>query len=655
MTNHVESAQQFILNNISDIAWYKDLDSRYVAVNDAYAKMCGRPAAEIAGLTDDDLWPLELAAKVRDGDRQVIASGTRTIFEEYVVDPAGKRVWLETVKTPFRNQQGAIIGTIGIARDITARKETEAELRRVTREFQIIFDAIPATIWFKDTQNRFLKVNKATTEFLRCRPEDIEGKSAFDFFPRAEAEKYFRDDVEVIRSRKAKLGIIEEARTADGEVKAVRTDKIPYIDDDGNVLGVVAIAIDITDLKRAEKEREALLEREKAARDEAVSASRAKDHFLAMISHELRTPLTTVMSWAELIQMGQADPAKLKRGVEVIIQAAKTQAKLIEDLLDISRISSGKMQIVVGELRVTEPLSLAMEGVRAAADAKGIELQAEIPRDLDGRIFGDSARLQQVFDNILSNAIKFTPARGQVTVTVTEESDRLKIEFRDSGPGIKPEFLPYIFDAFSQADVFPARRQGGLGLGLSIARNLTLAHGGSVQAANAPDGKGAVFTVILPRALFSPIKNQLQVEVKKGDSLAAYRAILRGLRVLVLDDEESACDVFREILSGFDVDVKTASSASQAFETLQASDIDVVISDIAIPGEDGYGFVRRIRALPAPKSRVPAVCLTAFAGAEDATRALQAGFQAHLAKPVNVMTLVETLARVSGRLEKQSR
>jgi CheY-like chemotaxis protein len=379
-----------------------------------------------------------------------------------------------------------------------------------------------------------------------------------------------------------------------------------------------------------------------------------KDEFLATLSHELRTPLNAILGYAQLLRTGVMGQAELADGLEVIERNARAQTQIIEDLLDMSRIISGKVRLDVQPVNLVDVIEAAVRTVAPAADARGIRMQ-KILDPLAGPVSGDPNRLQQVFWNLLSNAIKFTPKGGRVQVVLQRVNSHVEVTVSDSGVGIKPEFLPYVFDRFRQADATAARRYGGLGLGLAIVKSLVELHGGSVHAASPGEGRGATFVVHLPLSLLTHDHDSDHPGAKAvrrpGSPAEQFHANLADVSILVVDDERDARELVRRLLVECDARVLTAASADEALPLLSADHRpDVLISDIGMPGVDGYEFIRRVRALgPDRGGAVPAVALTAFARSEDRTRAILAGYQMHVAKPVEPAELVAVVASLAGR------
>ena len=404
-------------------------------------------------------------------------------------------------------------------------------------------------------------------------------------------------------------------------------------------------------------ERVRLYNGEKEARAQAEEANRLKDQFLATVSHELRTPLNAILGWARMLNSGRIDERTSLHALEVIERNARAQAQLIDDLLDVSRIISGKLRLNINPVEPLAIVDLALDAVRPAAEAKDIQLQ----RNYDpktGTIPGDPDRLQQIIWNLLSNAIKFTPAGGKVTIAVHRTQAHIEFEISDTGQGIDSEFLPYVFDRFRQGDASVARSHGGLGLGLAIVRHLTELHGGTVEAHSHGEGNGATFTVRLPIQLasVSAATNYRANGLNDADRLRfGNQPALKGLRVLIVDDEVDSLDLMKTVLNECGAEPITARSAAEGFEALTSNSPQVLISDIEMPLEDGYTFIRKVRAdLSPPIGQIPAIALTAHANTEDRLRAIAAGFQVHVKKPVEPGELVETLCRLLQEQPKDS-
>jgi two-component system CheB/CheR fusion protein len=456
-------------------------------------------------------------------------------------------------------------------------------------------------------------------------------------------------DLEQMVSEVAETMEPREVEVQDRKGRWFRLQVRPYKTSDGKIDGAVLALVDIDALILSLKEVE-------ASKAEAEKANRAKDLFLATLSHELRTPLTAILSWAEMLESGKLDAEKIKRAGATIKDCGKTQAALINDLLDVSRIIVGKLALEMREVRPEVIISKAIESVLSTADKKSIQIETFFDPQA-GTVMADPLRLQQVFLNLLTNAIKFSSPNSKVIVRLEKVKDRegvkakAMIQVIDSGKGITPEFLPHIFDSFSQEDNSSVRVHGGLGLGLAIVRSLVELHGGSIQAESPGEKLGATFTVILPRKSDFKSSGQMSREEEAETHQTEMAQVrLDGLKVLLVEDEEAAREAFLEMLTSFGAVVKAASSAREALDAFQQFKPDVLVSDISMPDEDGYSLIRKIRALsPARGGNVPAVAVTAHAGSEDIKLALSAGFQSHVAKPVDSVHLAKVIAQVSAK------
>ena len=400
---------------------------------------------------------------------------------------------------------------------------------------------------------------------------------------------------------------------------------------------------EVVERQRAEQAKAELLLREREARQQAEAANRLKDDFLATLSHELRTPLNAILGWAAVLSTGRPEPSTVERAASVIERNARAQAQLISDLLDMSAIITGKTRLEVQPVDVAGLLATVVDTVRPAAQARRIELHVDVAPDLPA-LSADPARLQQVIWNLLANALKFTGERGHVELRAWAAGDRVTLQVKDDGAGIAPEFLPFVFDRFRQHDSSTTRVHGGLGLGLAIVRHLVEAHGGTVTAESPGEGKGATFRVELPSppVVATPAAAPLARRAGPG--------ALSGVRVLLVEDEPDSAELCRRILEAQGAAVELVGSAAAAVDAAAGSPPDVLVSDIGLPGEDGYSLLRRLREQPAERGgQVPAAALTAYAGPVHAERARQAGYALHLAKPVTPDQLVSAVASLARR------
>ena len=402
--------------------------------------------------------------------------------------------------------------------------------------------------------------------------------------------------------------------------------------------------------KRVEAERENLLLREKSLREHAETASRLKDEFLAALSHELRTPLNAILGWGKILQTKKLDEDEVERALETIYRNAKSQAQLIDDLLDTSRLITGNLRLNLSPTSIVPIIESAIDVVRPAAEAKGINLSAIINPGVES-ITCDSQRLQQMIWNLLSNAVKFTPNNGQVKLTLEQNKNSIKIIVSDTGQGISPEFLPFVFERFRQADSSSTRIHNGLGLGLAIVRHLAELHGGSVSAASGGLEKGATFTITLPRSLAVNVHvEKVHEEVNGYEQNENFNTDLNGLRVFIVDDDIDTCEMLAFALNQWGAQAQTSTSASEAYTSITDWRPDILLSDINMPGEDGYTFINKIRSLPSENvSTIPAIALTAMARPEDSEKAILAGFQLHLAKPIDIRVLAEAIVNLTNK------
>ena len=552
-----------------------------------------------------------------------------------------------------------VVGRVWSFRDVTQRPESDL----IPRRLAAIVDGSDDAIIGKDLNSIITSWNRGAERIFGYSAEEMIGTSIMRLIPLERQGE--EEEILSCLKRGERFEHFETVRTTkEGRQLPVSLTVSPIKDANGRVVGASKIARDITDrklseeaLRKAQKaaeaanaERQRLLESERAARSEAERASRMKDEFLATLSHELRTPLNAVLGWSTALRAGHFLTEELEQGLETIERNARVQAQIIEDLLDMSRIISGKVRLDVQRVDLPAVVAEAIETVRVSASAKGVRLQTIID-PVNAPVTGDPNRLQQVFWNLLSNAIKFTPKGGRVQVLLERVDSHVEVSIIDTGEGISPEFLPYIFDRFQQADASTTRRHGGLGLGLAIVKQLVELHGGSVRVKSSGTGKGATFIVSLPLTVLHPLEEpweRVHPQSKPRDLPLIPAISLNNVSVLVIDDELDARNLLKLLLESAGAVVYLAQSAEQGMEHLLTKSVDVLICDIGMPDVDGYSLMRRIRALDdSQKSEVAAVALTAYARLEDRTEAMSAGFQNHLPKPVEpaeLLAVVHSLA-----------
>jgi signal transduction histidine kinase/CheY-like chemotaxis protein len=610
--------------------------------------------------------------------------------------------------SPVRNAAGTIVGASKIARDVTKRKEDERMLRRQQEKLQILNELGQKLAGQKDVQELIQAVTDAGRTlsgaafgafFYNAVNEQGEAYTLYTLSgaPREAFEKLgMPRNTEIFGPTFAGKGVVRIADVlADarygkmpphhgmpkGHLPVRSYLAVPVISNTGSVIGGLffghpepgvfgeaseelllaiaaqaAVAIDNARLySKLQEELELQKKLEAEVRRSAAAAehqSRMKDEFLATLSHELRTPLQSILGWIQILHGDDLEEGELEQGLDVIARNARTQNSIIEDLLDMSRILSGKLKLDVQRVSLSPVIEAALETVRPAAESKGVRLQAVFD-PLAQAVSGDPNRLQQIFWNLLSNAIKFTPRGGRVQIVLERVNSHLEVNVSDTGVGISPEFLPFVFERFRQADSSTTRQHGGLGLGLAIVKHLVELHGGSVRVKSPGLSRGSTFTVSFPvTALKSEPDSPRETCPPEGaDPLP--RPTLEGVTAVVVDDEEDARNLIAKMLVKAGASVRTAKSAADALEVIKSQPPDVLVSDIGMPVEDGFHLIRAVRQLPAEQGgSVPAIALTAYTRSEDRVRIFAAGFQMHLAKPadgVELLTMVESLARRHGR------
>lgn len=618
--------------------------------NDAMARMYGfAHAEELTGTRLEDILlrsdPGNIAYL-----RAVIDSGYRLIdAESHEVDRFGNSVY-------FLNnligvvESGFLLRAWGTQRDVTAHRRTEARLRATEERFRLMADSAPVLIWLSDADKLRTWFNKAWLDFTGRGMEQELGSRW--------AEAVHPDDLEQCLAAysfsfdsRSSYSMEYRLRHHSGEYRWLLDNGIPLYGLNGQFTGYIGSCIDIHDRKQAEQEREKTVSAQQAALAESEHANRMKDEFLSTLSHELRTPLNAILGWSQLLRSEDMPPEEIHAGLETIERNARVQTQIIDDLLDMNRIISGKIRLDIQKVDLTQVISDALETVRHGAEAKGIRLQ-QVLDPLAGPVSGDPSRLQQVVWNLLSNAIKFTGRGGRIQILLERVNSHVEITVSDTGQGISPEFLPLVFERFRQADSSTRRKHGGLGLGLAIVKNLTELHGGAVRAKSPGVNQGATFSIALPLTVVQhkddPQERQPRVQ---GTEQEFNPPSLKGVKVLVVDDEPDARELVRRVLESADAAVITVGSAQEALERLIQEGPDVLVSDIGMPDEDGYDLIRRVRALPQDKGgATPALALTAFARSEDRQRAFMAGFQLHVAKPVEPSELVAVVASLAGKI-----
>lgn len=535
--------------------------------------------------------------------------------------------------------------------EIKEKTPTQDMMHQMEDPFRLLVEAVgDYAIFMLDVEGYIATWNLGAQKIKGYSADEIIGKHFSTFYPEEDL-KWDKPGYE--------LKVATETGRFEDEGWRIRKDGSRFWanvvitalrDKDGTLRGFGKVTRDLTERRYAEEQR-LQLARERVARAEAEAASRTKDEFLATISHELRTPLNAILGWGRMIRSSKLDENTFARALDTIERNAKLQAQLIDDLLDVSRIISGKLRLTVMSVELVPVIEAAIDSIQPAADAKNIRLQVMLDSNT-GLVSGDPDRLQQVVWNLLANAVKFTEKGGRVQVRLERINSHVEITVSDTGRGISPEFLPYVFDRFRQADSSITRMQGGLGLGLAIVRHLVELHGGSVQAQSPGAGQGATFSLQLPVIIAHGsgrfASNAEEANASSAALQGGFEALptLEGLSILVVDDEADARDLLKAILEERQAQVTTVASAAEAYETIDWLRPDVIISDVGMPGEDGYSLIRNLRLKEARERQgwKPAIALTAHARVEDRLRALSAGYQAHVAKPVEPAELVAVIA-----------
>ncbi len=693
-----------IVESSNDAVIGKSLDGEIKSWNAGAARIFGFSPEEAITKNISIIIPEEQVHEEQNILKRLQA-GERVEHTELIRKRAdGTRINVSITVSPIWDENGKLVGTSEISRDVTERRKAEEAVlrgeREQSRELELLNRAGMTVGSTLDVEHLLQAVTDIATELSTAKygaffynTTDENGDSfllyaltgasreAFEslgkpratplFSPTFRGEGPIRSDDITKDSRYGKWGAMPQNHLAVRSYLAV-----PVVSRSGEVFGglffghpevgvfdahherivigvaaVAGVALDnarrYSNLKAAAEERERLLEAERAARSETERAGNLKDQFLANLSHELRTPLNAILGWAQLIESGRLSDADLKQAVETIKRNARAQTQLINDLLDMSRIVSGKIQLDLQSVDPAGVVDLAVESIRPAAEAKQLVLRKSIEPNT-GRVLGDPVRLQQIIWNLLTNAVKFTPT-GTIDVVLKRIDGHIEIAVQDTGIGIKEEFLPKVFERFRQADPSSTRAHGGLGLGLSIVKTIVDMHGGAVRAESDGESKGASFIIRLPIA--SPRNENVDRPAVVHDVVDGEAAFfLHNLDVLVVDDEPDARDLISRLLVQNEARVRTAKNVKEALSLFREQIPDVIVSDIGMPSRDGYELISEIRRLPVESGgRTPAVALTAFARSEDRTRALLAGYQVHLSKPIEPQELLVTIGSVAGR------
>ncbi len=627
-----------------------DRDCRLIAWNRAMQRISGLTPDEVLGKRVLEVFPF-----LRESGHQCFSSvlnGKESISEDHPYGPS-ETGFFESHYSPLIDDNNEIAGGIAVITDITARRQAQEATNAAYKQLAFHVESSPLAVVEWDSDFRVARWSESAERLFGWKADDVIGKHVNEW------RFVFADDVDAVAlvTNRQREGVEVQGvtrnrnYTRDGTILYCEWYNSVLRDDRGKLVSVLSLVLDVTARQSAEEERAASLLRERDARRHAEEADRLKDEFLATLSHELRTPLTSILGWASMIRNGEVEGANATRAIETIERNARSQARLIDDLLDVSRIITGNLRLDLHPLNLAPIVEAALDALRPTADVKGIRLQTRFEPG-SCLVKGDPNRLRQVIWNLLSNAIKFTQRGGSVSVDLlcVESTARLKVS--DTGDGIAAEFLPYVFDRFRQAEGSISRKQGGLGLGLAVARHLVELHGGTISAGSEGLGQGSVFSVDLPLAQErrDPARaEERRRELERRQSRSG-EVRLDGVHVLLVEDDEDSRKLVGTMLKRYGATVTPTKSAQEALTVFNVDAPDIMISDIGMPDEDGYELIRKIRALPIEKGgQVPAIALTGYASRKDRERALTAGYQQHMAKPIEQADMIAAIAALVGR------
>lgn len=656
-----EERFRLLVDSVRDYAIFMlDPQGHVLTWNAGAERFKGYRADEIIGSHFSRFYPPEaLARQLPERELEMATRDGAFEDEGWRVRKDGSLFWANVVITAMRDPSGRLVGFAKVTRDLTQRRHQEEALKRSEERFRLLVEGVADyAIFMLDVNGRVASWNEGAQRIKGYAADAILGKHFSTFYP-AEVRESGWPEYELQQAQETGRFVDTGWRLRqDGTSFWAQVTITALRDEGGQLIGYAKLTRDLTASMRIEamelanREHEEILGAERNARIAAQRATRIKDEFLATLSHELRTPLTAILGWTQVLLRARPGDARinLQRAIEVIDRNARAQVQLIDDLLDLNRIMTGKLRLDLRQLGMADVIQAAVESVAPAAAAKGVELQSLLDAG-PAMVNGDSGRLQQVVWNLLNNAIKFTPAGGRVQVLLQRIDSHVEFSVSDTGAGIPASFLPQVFDRFTQQDGSTTRAHGGLGLGLAICKQLIELHGGSIRAESAGEGQGASFLARLPLSLLQTAEERVHdaasADARASENLALPK--LDGVHVFVLDDEADARGLLCRILEDQGARVVAFASAQELLEAVQLSRPTVIVSDVGMPAVDGYQMIRALRATEARDSRIPALALTAFARAEDRKRSLMAGFQAHLAKPFDVAELILLVANLAEK------
>jgi PAS domain S-box-containing protein len=655
-----EERFRLLVEGVRDYAIFMlDPEGRVVTWNSGAQLIKGYRAQEIIGEHFSRFYPPEALKRDLPGlELRVASAEGRYEDEGWRVRKDGSLFWANVVITALRDPSGQLRGFAKVTRDLTRRREHEESLRQSEERFRLLVEGVTDyAIFMLDVNGYVATWNSGAARIKGYLADEIVGTHFRNFYPQEAIDSGWPEHELTVAAAQGRFVDEGWRIRKDGSKFWAHVTITALRDDTGRLRGFAKLTRDLTERKRTEAleasgaERDQLLEAERGARMLAQRTARMKDEFLATLSHELRTPLNAILGWAQLLRKdGIAQPENLSRGMEVIERNARAQVRLIDDLLDLSRIMSGRFRLDVQQISLVDIVRGVLDSIEPAAQTKGVRLESVLdPQSVI--VSGDPARLQQVFWNLLSNAVKFTPKGGRVQVLLQRVNSHIEFSVTDTGIGIPAHFLPHVFERFTQKDSSTHREYGGLGLGLAISKQLIDLHGGSIQAKSMGEGQGATFVVHLPLIILPKERDpSARVHPTAGElSEPVPVPKLDGVRVLLVDDEGDARELIQRVLENQGASVTVVGSGEEALRLLETSQPDVLISDIGMPVMDGYQFMKRMRAGEPGNRRIPALALTAFARPDDRKHAILAGYQAHLAKPFDLAELAIVVAGLAGR------
>lgn len=615
-----------ILESITDLFYALDREWRFTDINRRTEARFKMSRQELLGRVIWDVFPLAVDSDLYPKLHQAIEEMVPVHFE--LESKAIQGAWFEAHAYPSES------GLSVYLREITERKLADKEIR-----FQAhLLDAVEQSVIATDLAGTIVYWNSFAEKLYGWPAAEALGANILDVTPAETVRDQAAEIMERLQSGQSWSGEFLTQRRDGTRVPVFVTDS-PILDDGGELIGIVGVSVDNTQRRRAEEERENLLAREREARAEAEEANRLKDEFLATLSHELRNPLNVVIGYAEILRRSDETPKHsfVVKAAETIRRNALAQGQLVSDLLDLSRLQMGKLSLNKQPVSLSTVITEALETVKAEADAKGISLSVDLASEILV-VEGDSVRLGQIAWNLLNNAVKFAPANGEIRIILDQEGDNARFVVEDNGLGMAPEFLPHVFEIFRQADASMVRRQGGLGIGLALVRQLAELHNGTVKAESEGAGKGARFTVTIP--LYKPGVSALPSE-RTGATGA-----LRMKFILVVDDSPETAEMLGKLLEMEGAFVESAKSGQEALEIARRKNFDLIVSDLSMPEMDGYQLLRKLREIP-EMSKVPVVALTGYGRTIDIERTKQEGFAEHLTKPLDLDKLLQVVKKLT--------